>query len=61
MSEGLEAWGSAEGDRHRAIHHRRSALFRSKLDVRLPEKGNSNAHGVRSVHLIITMIADSDH
>jgi len=30
-------------------------LFR-KVDVRLPEKGNSNSHGARPVHLIITMI-----
>ena len=27
-----------------------------KVDVRLPGKGNSNSHGARSVHLIITMI-----
>jgi len=27
-----------------------------KVDVRLPEKGNSNSHGARPVHLIITMI-----
>jgi len=27
-----------------------------KVDVRLPEKGNSNTHGARRVHLIITMI-----
>ena len=26
----------------------------SKADVRLPRKGNSNSHGVRPVHLIIT-------
>ena len=26
-----------------------------KVDVRLPEKGNSNSHGARPVHLIITM------
>ena len=26
------------------------------LDVRLPGKGNSDSHGARSVHLIITMI-----
>ena len=30
-------------------------LFR-KVDVRLPGKGNSNSHGARPVHLIITMI-----
>ena len=28
----------------------------SKVDVRLPGKGNSNSHGARPVHLIITMI-----
>ena len=27
-----------------------------KVDVRLPGKDNSNSHGVRPVHLIITMI-----
>ena len=27
-----------------------------KVDVRLPGKGNSNSHGTRPVHLIITMI-----
>ena len=27
-----------------------------KVDVRLPEKGTSNSHGARLVHLIITMI-----
>ena len=26
------------------------------LDVRIPGKGNSNSHGARTVHLIITMI-----
>ena len=28
----------------------------SKVDVRLPEKGDSNPHGARPVHQIITMI-----
>ena len=32
-----------------------------KVDVRLPGKGNSHSHGARPVHLIITMIVDSDH
>ena len=27
-----------------------------KVDVRLPGKGNSNSHGARPVHLILTMI-----
>jgi len=27
-----------------------------KVDVRLPRKGNSNSHGARPVHLIISMI-----
>jgi hypothetical protein len=27
-----------------------------KVDTRLPEKGNSNSHGARPVHLTITMI-----
>ena len=30
--------------------------LRRKVDVRLPEKGNSNSRGARPVHLIITMI-----
>jgi len=29
---------------------------RDKVDVRLPSKGNSNSHGARPVHLIISMI-----
>ena len=28
----------------------------SKVDIKLPGKGNSNSHGARPVHLIITMI-----
>jgi len=35
---------------------RRSMSCNKKVDVRLPEKGNSNSHGARPVHLIITMI-----
>jgi len=31
-----------------------------KVDVRLPGEGNSNSHDARPVHLIITMIVDSD-
>ena len=27
-----------------------------KVDVRLPEKGNSNSHGARPDHLVITMV-----
>ena len=33
-----------------------SPHLRGKVDVRLPGKGNSNSHGARPVHLIITMI-----
>ena len=33
----------------------RDAVAR-KVDIRLPGKGNSNSHGARPVHLIITMI-----
>jgi len=29
--------------------------LRRQVDVRLPGKGNSNSHGARPVHLIITM------
>jgi len=35
--------------------HRYDAICR-KVDVRLPGKGNSNSHGARPDHLIITMI-----
>ena len=31
-------------------------LVPRKVDVRLPGKGNTNAHGARPVHLIITTI-----
>ena len=31
-------------------------LLSRKVDVRLPRKGNSNSHGARPVHLIITML-----
>ena len=31
-----------------------------RVDVRLLGKGNSNAHGARPLHLIITMIVDLD-
>ena len=46
---GLFSLGSLYKNR-KALHHAR------KVDVRLPGKGNSNSHGVRPVHLIITMI-----
>ena len=36
-------------------HHRGGCPLR-KVDVRLPGKGDSNSHGARPVHLIITMI-----
>jgi len=31
-------------------------MLSMKVDIRLPEKGNSKSHGARPVHLIITMI-----
>ena len=31
-------------------------ILTRKVDVRLPGKGNSNSHGARPVHLIITTI-----
>jgi len=34
----------------------RFAWGRVEVDVRLPGKGNSNFHGARPVHLIVTMI-----
>ena len=36
--------------------NRRSSRNPWKVDVRLPGRGNSNFHGARPVHLIITMI-----
>jgi len=36
--------------RYKCLYHSR------KVDVRLPANGNSNSHGARPVHLIITMI-----
>ena len=36
--------------------HMQHASPDRKVDVRLPGKGNSNPHGARPVHLIITMI-----
>ena len=38
-----------------AVHHRFGHMPR-KVEVRLPGKENSNSHGARPVHLIITMI-----
>jgi len=35
--------------------HERQHRPARKVDVRLPGKGNSNSHGARPVHLIITM------
>ena len=32
------------------------AYLRGEVDIRLPGKGNSNSHGARPVHLIITTI-----
>ena len=32
------------------------AICARKVDVRLPGEGNSNSHGARPIHLIITMI-----
>ena len=44
--------------RHRAMRSTCHAIMHSgrKVDVRLPGTGNSNSHGTRPVHLIITMI-----
>jgi len=36
--------------------YRPGSTCHSKVDVRLPEKGNSSSHGARPVHPIITMI-----
>ena len=35
---------------------RRKVDIIKKVDVRLPGKGNSNSHGAKLAHLIITMI-----
>ena len=46
------------GIRVRLFHHPSQILVSktSKIDVRVPGKENSNCHGARPVHLIITMI-----
>jgi hypothetical protein len=47
-----------EGEEERCLHHGPQGVVppvRSVV-VRLPGKGNSNSHGARPVHLIITMI-----
>ena len=44
------------GGRERKRQRRRHRRVASKVDTRLPEKGNSNPHGARPVHMIITMI-----
>ena len=44
------AGGARDGD---LVH---LVPLKRKVDVRLPGKGNSNSHGARPVHLIITMI-----
>ena len=38
------------------LHTRGAPSGFRKVDVRLPGKGNSNSHGARPVHLIMTMI-----
>jgi len=43
-------------DQTRLALSSRDAVAYRKVDVRLPGKGNSNPHGARPVHLIITMI-----
>ena len=34
----------------------RSCVLTNEIDMRLPEKGNSNSHGARPVHQIVSMI-----
>jgi len=51
----LEPWGKTPWLRWRSLWLRFPRCPR-KVDVRLPGKGNSNSHGARPVHLIITMI-----
>ena len=53
--EGREESDRAEHDEAGVARHCHVSAFR-KVDVRLPGKGNSNSHGARPVHLIITMI-----
>ena len=48
--------GCLQGDPHLSNMREKTR----KVDARLPGKGNSNSHGARPVHLIITMIVDSD-
>ena len=47
-----DASGDWSHDRCSIMKH----LRRREVDVKLSGKGNSNSHGARSVHLIITMI-----
>ena len=49
-------WMRAHRDQPAMRPPRQLAPVLRKVDVRLPGKGNSNSHGARPVHLIITMI-----
>ena len=49
-------WQEARDTDPAAVLSGRDMADSRKVYVRLPGKGNSNSHGVRPVHLIITMI-----
>ena len=50
-----EVDGALRGAARRQVVVRVPLLLR-KVDIRLPGKGNSNSHGARPVHQIISMI-----
>ena len=56
QEEGMLERPCARHGRSQLVQHLRRHLPIRKVDVRLPGKGNSNSHGARPVHLIITMI-----
>ena len=52
----VKTFQKREGKRNAPVTPRQYHVCITKIDVRLPGKGNSNSHGARPVHLIITMI-----
>ena len=58
LYRGQEGGVEEAGQEERAVPRECQCRYleRLKVDVRLPGKGNSNPHGARPVHLIITMI-----
>ena len=54
--ERLRVGGNHPGDTTRLLPTAHILVLARKVDVRLPGKGNSNSHGARPVHPIITTI-----